>query len=184
MKIFRYKNSDIHISALNIDCGYSLQPPQQGSSNEYPQCIFLSRNKKNNVYPCKLQFYYIKVGFKGSKLYRHVFVMKIVWLAQRLLHPFIETTQNKVSLKQHRIMRASIPWCHGFVSKGLWVLNLYNSKTIRTTTDHVEQIWIVSKCSAENSRRSCSHKVCIPILIGPGKKLKLKKMKRKVKKKK
>ena len=25
----------------------------------------LSRNKKNNVYPCKPQFYYIKMGFKG-----------------------------------------------------------------------------------------------------------------------
>ena len=34
-----------------------------------------SRNKKNNVYPCKPQFYSIKVGFKGSKLYRRVFVM-------------------------------------------------------------------------------------------------------------
>ena len=30
----------------------------------------------NNVYPCKPQFYYIKVGFKGgSKLYRYIFVM-------------------------------------------------------------------------------------------------------------
>ena len=28
----------------------------------------LSRNKKNNVYPCKPQFYYIKVGFKGVKI--------------------------------------------------------------------------------------------------------------------
>ena len=25
-------------------------------------------NKKNNVYPCKPQFYYIKVGFKGVKI--------------------------------------------------------------------------------------------------------------------
>ena len=30
--------------------------------------MFLSRNKKNNVYPCKLRFYYIKVGFKGVKI--------------------------------------------------------------------------------------------------------------------
>ena len=37
--------------------------------------MFLSRNKKNNVYPCKPQFYCIKVGFKGVKLYRYVFVM-------------------------------------------------------------------------------------------------------------
>ena len=34
----------------------------RGGSNEYPQSMFLSRNKKNNVYPCKPQFYYIKVG--------------------------------------------------------------------------------------------------------------------------
>ena len=37
--------------------------------------MFLSRNKKNNVYPCKPHFYNIKVGFKGSNLYRYVFVM-------------------------------------------------------------------------------------------------------------
>ena len=54
---------------------YSLEPPHRGSSNEYPQSIFLSRNNKNNVYPCKPRFYYIKVGYKGSKLYRYVFVM-------------------------------------------------------------------------------------------------------------
>ena len=30
--------------------------------------MFLSRNKKNNVYPCKPQFYYIKVGFKGIRI--------------------------------------------------------------------------------------------------------------------
>ena len=76
MAIFQIKNSDIfHISAQNIDCGYSLEPPRRGGSNEYPQSMFLSRNNKNNVYPCKPQFYYIKVGFKGSKLYRYVFVM-------------------------------------------------------------------------------------------------------------
>ena len=66
---FHIKNSDIfHISAQNIDCGYSLEPPRRGGSNEYPQFMFLSRNKKNNVYPCKPQFYYIKVGFKGVNI--------------------------------------------------------------------------------------------------------------------
>ena len=35
-----------------------------------------SQNKKTNEYPCKPQFYYIKVGFKGIKIiYSHVFVM-------------------------------------------------------------------------------------------------------------
>ena len=60
---FQIKNSNIfHISAQNIDCEYSLEPPRRGSSNGYPQSMFLSRHKKNNVYPCKPQFYYIKGG--------------------------------------------------------------------------------------------------------------------------
>ena len=78
---FQIKKSDIfHISAQNIDCGYSLEPPlkdcgyslepprRRGGSNEYPQSMFLSRNKKNNVYPCKPQFYYINVGLKWVKI--------------------------------------------------------------------------------------------------------------------
>ena len=70
------KNSDnFHISAQNIDCEYSLEPPRRGRSNEYPQSMFLSRDKKNNVYPCKPQFYYIKWGLRWSKLYRRVFVI-------------------------------------------------------------------------------------------------------------
>ena len=28
------------ISAENIDCGYSLEPPRRGGSNEYPQSMF------------------------------------------------------------------------------------------------------------------------------------------------
>ena len=68
MKTFRCeKSGSFHISALNIDCGYSLEPHLRGGSNEYPQSMFLSRNKKINVYPCKPQFYCIKVGFKGVK---------------------------------------------------------------------------------------------------------------------
>ena len=59
---FHIKNPDIfHISAQNIDCGYSLEPPRR-------EIYVLSRNKKNIVYPCKPQFFYIKVGFKGVKI--------------------------------------------------------------------------------------------------------------------
>ena len=63
---FQVKNSDIfHISAQNIDCWYSLEPPRWGAHNI---CCFLYQNKKKNVYPCKPQFYYIKVGFNGVKI--------------------------------------------------------------------------------------------------------------------
>ena len=73
------KNSDIYqSSAQNIDCGYLLELPQRGSSNEYQQSMFFSRNKKNNAYPCKPQFYYIKVGFKGVKLYIYIYVYVFV----------------------------------------------------------------------------------------------------------
>ena len=38
---FQIKKSDIfHNSAQNIDCGYSLEPPRRGGSNEYPQSMF------------------------------------------------------------------------------------------------------------------------------------------------
>ena len=70
-KIWKFsdKNSDtFHISAQNIDCGYVLELPHWDGSNKYPQSMFLSRNKKKNVYPCKPQFYYIKVGFQGVKI--------------------------------------------------------------------------------------------------------------------
>ena len=58
-KIWKFsdKNSDIsHISAKNIGSGYSLELPHRGSSNKYPQSMFLSRNKKNNVYPINPSF--------------------------------------------------------------------------------------------------------------------------------
>ena len=41
---FQIKNADIFlISAQNIDCGYSLEPPRRGGSNEYPQSMFFEQ---------------------------------------------------------------------------------------------------------------------------------------------
>ena len=41
------KNSYIfHISAQNIDCGYSLEPPRRGGSNKYPQYVFEQKYEK------------------------------------------------------------------------------------------------------------------------------------------
>ena len=38
------QNSDnFHIPAQNINCGYSLEPPHRGGSNEYPQPMFLAK---------------------------------------------------------------------------------------------------------------------------------------------
>ena len=53
----KMKNCDIFlIFAQNTDCEYSLEPPQRGGSNEYPQSMFSTRNKKNNVYPVNPSF--------------------------------------------------------------------------------------------------------------------------------
>ena len=43
---FQPKNVDIFlIFAQNIDCGYTLELPRRGGSNEYPQSMFWIKNK-------------------------------------------------------------------------------------------------------------------------------------------
>ena len=71
------------------DCGYSLEPPRRGGSNEYPQSMFLSRNKENYVYPCKPQFYHIKVGFKGVKIIQACFRNDYLNRAQHFVQNFM-----------------------------------------------------------------------------------------------
>ena len=54
---FQIKNSDIfHISAQNIDCGYSLEPPRRGGSNVYPQSMFSSKTRKIMYTPVNPSF--------------------------------------------------------------------------------------------------------------------------------
>ena len=46
-----------------------------------PTIYVSGRNKKNNVYPCKPQFYYIKVGFKGVRIIKACFRdANVFWL--------------------------------------------------------------------------------------------------------
>ena len=37
------------IFAQNVDCWYTLEPPRRRGSNEYPQCMFWSKNKKIGI---------------------------------------------------------------------------------------------------------------------------------------
>ena len=39
----------------NIDCGYSLEPPRRGGSNEYPQSMFWAEIRKN------ISIFYLKI---------------------------------------------------------------------------------------------------------------------------
>ena len=60
--------------AQNIDCGYNLEPPHRGGSNEYPQSgTVWSKNKKNRYTPANPSFFYIKVGLKGVNITRTCF---------------------------------------------------------------------------------------------------------------
>ena len=45
-----------HISAQNIDCGYSLEPPRRGGSNEYPQSMFPAKIRKIMYTPVNPSF--------------------------------------------------------------------------------------------------------------------------------
>ena len=68
MKIlnFQWKIFDIFlIFAQNIDCGYTLELPQRGGSNEYPQSVFWSKNKKNSYTPAYPSFAIEKWGSRG-----------------------------------------------------------------------------------------------------------------------
>ena len=51
------KKSDIfHISAQNIDCGYSLEPPRRGGSNEYYNLCFWAEIRKIMYTPVNPSF--------------------------------------------------------------------------------------------------------------------------------
>ena len=61
------------IFAQNINCGYTLEPPRRGGSNEYPQSMFWSKNKKKMYSPANPSFFYIKVRIKGVYILRTCF---------------------------------------------------------------------------------------------------------------
>ena len=70
---FQMKFFDIFlIFAQNIDCGYTLEPPQRGGSNEYPQSVFCSKNKKKCIPQLTLVLLY-KSGVQGGVRYMDLF---------------------------------------------------------------------------------------------------------------
>ena len=75
---FQLKNFDIFLifaQNININCGYTLEPPSRGGSNEYPQSRFWSKNKENKYNPAYPSFAILKWGLRGYILHGHVFLM-------------------------------------------------------------------------------------------------------------
>ena len=71
-----WKNFDNFLTfAQNIDCGYTLEPPCRGGSNEYPQSIFWTKNKKNRYTPAYPSFSIKQWGIMGYTLHGHDIVM-------------------------------------------------------------------------------------------------------------
>ena len=62
------------ISAQNIDCGYSLEPPRRGDSHEYPQSMFWAEIWKISEFFLPENFQFLVMTF-SIYLNRRVFVM-------------------------------------------------------------------------------------------------------------
>ena len=79
IETFQLKIFDIFlIFAQNIDCGYTLEPPRRGGSNEDSQSMFWSKNKKKIGIPLQIPvLLYIKMGVtvRGCSLHGRVFLM-------------------------------------------------------------------------------------------------------------
>ena len=53
----------------NIDCGYSLEPPQRGGSNDYPQSMFLAEIWKiSEFFIWNLYFLVVKFSVYWNRL--------------------------------------------------------------------------------------------------------------------
>ena len=53
------------ISAQNIDCGYLLEPPRRGGSNEYSQSMF-EHKYENNI---RVDFFIWKLSVFGGEIF-------------------------------------------------------------------------------------------------------------------
>ena len=71
----------------NIDCGYSLEPPRRGGSNEYLNLCFEQKYEKYQNFLSE-NFHFLVVKF-SVYLNRHVFVMNTYALYMLQQYDFI-----------------------------------------------------------------------------------------------
>ena len=79
------------IFAQNIDCGYTLEPPRRGASNEYPQ---------NRYTPANTTFTILKWGLMGVFIARTCFPDESTGLS---IHVFILFYPRFIVRTTHRI---------------------------------------------------------------------------------
>ena len=93
LKILPLKNEDFHIKIL-IFFIFLLKTEIVGTrwNRLCEEAVLTSTHNlcnKNNVYPCKLQFYFIKVGLKGVSIMWGIFPPSFY-----LPHPFYSAIQR------------------------------------------------------------------------------------------
>ena len=71
-----------------MDCGYSLEPPRRGGSNEYPQSMFRAEIWKNITVFVSENFKFLEEKF-SIYLNRRVFVIRIFWENALLNEPMV-----------------------------------------------------------------------------------------------
>ena len=70
---FQLKNFDMFlIFAQNINCGYTLEPPRRGGSNEYPQLCLGAKIRKICI-PLHTPVLLYKSGVQGGIHYTDMF---------------------------------------------------------------------------------------------------------------
>ena len=106
------------ISAQNIDCGFSLEPPRRGGSNEYPQYMFLSRNMKNIIFLSEnFQFLVVKCS---------IFLNRCVFVMPRQLIMIMQTPHMKP--QTHELWRNSTYFIMFIFVVGLVVTSKHHTR--------------------------------------------------------
>ena len=72
-----------------------LEPPRRGGSNEYPQSMFWSKNKKNRYTPAFPSFAIYKLGLRGYTFHGHVALMKLGGITRRLTFCMIQSALSR-----------------------------------------------------------------------------------------
>ena len=91
---------------INIDCGYSIEPPRRGGSNEYPQSMFGAEIWKISVFHLKI-FSILEVKF-SVYLNRRIFVM---WWRTEENCPRIISKHSSLSPLTLQIYVDGSVWC-------------------------------------------------------------------------
>ena len=111
---FQMKNSYIfHISAQNIDCGYSLEPPRRGDAvlmSTHNLC-FLSRNKNKN----SAEGVIAPAGAKVTGATIRMWLLNEYFiLSSAYLENWVEKNVDKVPNGAHIFLASAIP-CNGYI---------------------------------------------------------------------